>query len=173
MNNVEALIDILKKGAREIQDDLDEGGDWDPQFLCSDKTGKLGMALIDNYRNDQEKDIIVAGLAKVIELSGATACAMLNSTWGLSLDPADPGTGHALAVGLRPSEHPARVEQLMIFGLSSLSDQVTFSFAIISRTGGKPTLGEWKDQDLVGAKGAMIDPLMEAIHKNREEVIKH
>lgn len=174
MLTVEDLIKTLKIGAEVVRKDFtDPKDDWDPQCMLTDKNGKLGMVLIPGFSNDREKDIAVEALCEVVRLSGAQSLAMLSSHWTVSYSADMIGIAQIMS-GVTPEEHPDRREKLVITGFDiAMEDAIMTTSEIIRHKDQPPTLGEWKEPYGKQARGEMITPLLEAIKKNGEKVIKH
>lgn len=171
---INEMVEFLQLGAKAtLADETDPEFDWEPQFVVRTGRDRMGMVLVPPYSNQESKEIVMHLLKTVVERLEGNACAMLTSTWRVSGSPTDPGAASLLRGEILPSEHPSRVEGLLIVACEAGMEGAITSMADIIRDGvGPPTLAEWETNHSSSNKGAMVEPLIEAVNK-AESVVKH
>jgi hypothetical protein len=158
---LQQLITVAQTGARDIGEHMSapdedwramaflDHGDETRFYECAEAMVSVGA-----------KNTLAQFLRREVAENHSTAFVMLNSVWmvkppqGMPLEEA--------TAGPRPSEHPDRIEALIVVGYTR--EEVYAYEALITRHEDEPpTLGpwtEWKDADVAGR---FVDDIREAL----------
>lgn len=153
---------ILSLAEKQGQD-LSRDGDWAPMFFTITTEGKFDPIHIPPWAiNDQDtKEALAKTMTHWIIKEGARAAAFMFSSWCVKLDKG------ADIYQYKPSEHPNRQEELVVY-VASRGYSSSYISAISRHGSRAPTLGQWQKLD-----GEFIGLFADAMKKGFEGAQKN
>ena len=153
------FVKYLKESVQEIALKLTPEADWDTIFfLFNDQTGMYKV--LPSFTNDQDKNLYFKLIIPtMIQENEVTMCGFILTAWAVDDSLSSSKTE------VRPSQHPDRIEILIIEALSA-DKNLSILFKIKRQKGKHPILELWR-QDDEHSEGRFVEPIMKALQQNK------
>jgi len=169
---VELVVQSLKDGAARIQQSFTQpDDDWQGVFVFTGED-EINYYLPATFGDDNEKTLFAHVLIPTIirKQKPSIVCSVL-SAWTIKIsapegfDPDHPPETYADLHEPRPSEHPDRMELLILTAITAERVQM-WTAKIVRNTKQPPTLDPWKLwPDDSGSSGQFIEPIQQTLRE--------